>query len=365
MKVCIFIPRLNSGGAEKAAICQANALSNSNHEVTLLVLDPSNPMTPINDRVEIKPLCKRMRYAIFVLPYYFFMEKPDIIVSHLSVANFICSLVSIFFKNILSIITIQNDLTYKIKKKNYSALIELLIIIVSNKLCDHAIAVSVGVKKFLTETAYLDKRKVDVAYNPISTKITKNSPKILKDCVEVKNISKYIIAVGRLVPQKGFDILIKSYSQTELPKNNIELVIVGEGPLRQQLENLSIQLNIEKLVKFTGYLEDLSDLYSNAEFFVLSSRWEGFGNVVVEALAHDLRVVAFDCPSGPKEIIQGLQDCILVPFSDTPEVDLRKSIDAMLNKKIIDRKKLRERAEDFSVDNAGKSFCKILEKVKH
>ena len=172
-----------------------------------------------------------MRYAIFVLPYYFFMEKPDIIVSHLSVANFICSLVSIFFKNILSIITIQNDLTYKIKKKNYSALIELLIIIVSNKLCDHAIAVSVGVKKFLTETAYLDKRKVDVAYNPISTKITKNSPKILKDCVEVKNISKYIIAVGRLVPQKGFDILIKSYSQTELPKNNIELVIVGEGPL--------------------------------------------------------------------------------------------------------------------------------------
>ena len=132
MKVCIFIPRLNSGGAEKAAICQANALSNSNHEVTLLVLDPSNPMTPINDNVEIKSLCKRMRYAIFALPYYFFMEKPDIVISHLSVANFICCLVSVFFKNTLSIITIHNDLTYKIKKKNYGALIELIIIIAHN-----------------------------------------------------------------------------------------------------------------------------------------------------------------------------------------------------------------------------------------
>ena len=90
MKVFIFIPRLNSGGAEKAAICQANALSNSNYEVTLLVLDPSNPMTPINNSVKIKPLCKRMRYAIFALPRYISKEKPDVIISHLSVANFIC-----------------------------------------------------------------------------------------------------------------------------------------------------------------------------------------------------------------------------------------------------------------------------------
>ena len=104
MKICIFIPKLNGGGAEKAAICQANALSNAGYKVSLLVLDPKAPMTPVNDNVKIITLCKKMRFAVLALPIYLFREKPEIIISHLSVANFICSLVSIFFKKTYSII---------------------------------------------------------------------------------------------------------------------------------------------------------------------------------------------------------------------------------------------------------------------
>lgn len=365
MKVCIFIPKFNGGGAEKAAICQANALSNANYDVTLLVLDPRDPMIPINSNVKINPICKRMRYLIFALPYYFFMKKPDIIISHLSVGNFICSLVSLFFKNVYSITTVQNDLTYRLQRKDYRAFIELMIVVVTNKICNQVIAVSEGVKKFLIEIAYSREKKVEVAYNPISISQAKLSPNKSKNKSNNIITDRYIVAVGRLVTQKGFDILLRSYSKTKLPYKNINLMIIGEGPLRKQLTALSKDLNIEKYVKFTGYLEDLSSLYSNAEFFVLSSRWEGFGNVVVEALAAGTRVVAFDCPSGPKEIIEGLEDCILVPFTAQPEDNLARALDSMTTKQLKNKSKLIKRANQFSIHNAGKSLITILKKIEN
>ena len=139
---------------------------------------------------------------------------------------------------------------------------------------------------------------------------------------------------------------------------------MGEGPLRHQLIKLSNELNVGKYVQFPGYLQNISPLYYHAEFFVLSSRWEGFGNVVVEALAQGTRVVTFDCPSGPGEIIQGLSDCILVPFKKFPEIDLAKSLDRMFESKVNDKTKLTERAKNFSVENAGLTLCGIVKQFK-
>ena len=355
-KVTIFIPQLKGGGAEKAAICHALALNAEGHKVTLLTLNPDSPMVEINKNIRIIKLCSRMRSAIFSLPAYLFRNKPDLIISHLSAANLISSLVCAFFPRCQSVVTVQNDLSYLLQQKNVKAYLELLLIIISNKISNRVIAVSKGVKDFLAQKAFLDITKCVVIYNPIVTDQQSSSANSTKTLER----SKYIIAVGRLVPQKGFDILLMAYANSLLPKMGVKLIIVGEGELRSELVDLSKTLGIEDNVELLGYITDLARLYIEAEFFVLSSRWEGFGNVIVEALSYETPVVSFDCPSGPAEILEGLHDSILVPFGKQPEKDLSQSLNKMISSHPSKKSQLSNRANQFTVESAAKMLCELV-----
>ena len=124
--------------------------------------------------------------------------------------------------------------------------------------------------------------------------------------------NKRVIAVGRYVYQKGFDILLKSWSIVEKECPDWSLTIVGQGE-RQKYEALIDELKIDKTrCKLLGPTERIQDEYMSSSLFVMSSRFEGFGMVLVEAMACGLPVVSFDCPCGPKDIIQNKIDGILV-----------------------------------------------------
>ena len=119
-------------------------------------------------------------------------------------------------------------------------------------------------------------------------------------------------------------------------------------------------LGIEDNVELLGYITDLAKLYIEAEFFVLSSRWEGFGNVIVEALSYETPVVSFDCPSGPAEILEGLHDSILVPFGKQPEKDLSQSLNKMISSHPSKKSQLSNRAKQFTVESATKMLCELV-----
>ena len=123
---------------------------------------------------------------------------------------------------------------------------------------------------------------------------------------------KRVIAVGRYVYQKGFDILLKSWSIVEKQCPDWLLTIVGQGE-RQKYEVLIDELKIDRTrCKLLGPTERIQDEYMSSSIFVMSSRFEGFGMVLAEAMACGLPVVSFDCPCGPKDIIQNKIDGVLV-----------------------------------------------------
>ena len=127
------------------------------------------------------------------------------------------------------------------------------------------------------------------------------------------NEPKYIVAAGRMNDTiKQFDKLIKCYSNSILPKKGIKLLFLGEGENKLKLQSLAEQLGLSSLIEFKGFVENPFPYYKNAQFTVLSSKNEGFPNVLIETLATQTPVIAFDCFSGPNEIIEHEHNGLLV-----------------------------------------------------
>jgi glycosyltransferase involved in cell wall biosynthesis len=125
-----------------------------------------------------------------------------------------------------------------------------------------------------------------------------------------------LIAVGRLTPQKGFDMLIRAFGQVARERPDWTLRICGGGPERRRLEQLISWHGLHGRVTLVGRTTRIPEELEHASVFVLSSRFEGFGMALIEAMSKGLAVISFDCPMGPREIVQDGRAGILVPNRD-------------------------------------------------
>ena len=130
-------------------------------------------------------------------------------------------------------------------------------------------------------------------------------------------------------------------------------MFVGTGENYESLHSLAIKLGIINKVIFAGFHKDPSPFYITADLFVLSSDYEGFGNVIVEALSYSLPVVSTDCPFGPREILDNGKYGVLVPINNIEE--LTKGINFQLNTS-VNRDYLRARAEKYSIQSAAMRY---------
>lgn len=126
-----------------------------------------------------------------------------------------------------------------------------------------------------------------------------------------------LVAMGRLVEQKGFDLLIEAFAQCSGAHPNWHLTILGEGPLRASLEDQVRQRGLDERIHLPGNVSPPFPVLAAADLFAFSSRFEAFGMALAEAMACGLPVVSFDCPSGPADVVRDGVDGVLVPAQDT------------------------------------------------
>jgi glycosyltransferase involved in cell wall biosynthesis len=160
------------------------------------------------------------------------------------------------------------------------------------------------------KAAWTELDNVEVIPDPLAFDIDKVSPLT----------NKRVIAVGRYVYQKGFDLLLQAWAKIEKQHPDWELAIYGMGdrtPYEQIIEKMHIDRNRCHL---NGPTDDIKQEYLNSSLFVFSSRFEGFGMVLIEAMACGLPVISFDCPCGPKDIVRHQEDGILVPSGDADKL---------------------------------------------
>lgn len=127
---------------------------------------------------------------------------------------------------------------------------------------------------------------------------------------------RVLLAVGRLNREKGFDLLLRAFDLIAARFPAWDLVIVGDGPERPMLEQMVRDLGLAQRVVWVGRAGNVGDWYHRADLYVMSSRFEGFPNTLVEAMAHGVPAVSFDCETGPSDIIRHEVDGLLVPAQD-------------------------------------------------
>jgi len=304
MKIMFVISSLGSGGAEKVLTMLANRLAEAEaHTITIVTTSDNHIFFTPRENIElihlnIKPLShgffariKLMYKVISSLKEEITLHTPDVVISFITEVSILSILAAKWAK---TPIIVSEHSAFYIGEKNK------LWKILRKKVYPLADAVVLLTKEDMPKYSFVkEERKFNIV-NPLILK--QEHAKIQRE--------KIVIAVGRLVPIKGFDMLIEAYAMLET--NDWQLMIVGGGNEKENLQELINQYNMEDKIILIGSVKDVEIYYKRASIYVLSSYSEGFPGALCEAMGYGCACIAFDCPTGPKEIIKHNSDGILV-----------------------------------------------------
>jgi glycosyltransferase involved in cell wall biosynthesis len=218
------------------------------------------------------------------------------------------------------------------------------------------VAVSEGAADTVSRISTIKRDNIQVIYNPIEAPTLGGiPPKRLAPEWLAHDTGRRVIAVGSLKEQKGYSDLLQAFCILR-KQVDARLLILGEGQLRNQLTAQANELGIGAFLSMPGFTDNPTPFVEAADVFVLSSLWEGFGNVLVEAMAAGTKVVSTDCPSGPGEILKGTKGRLVPPSNPTA---LAAGILAALEED-QDVSTLRKRAAEFSVEKAAARYRALM-----
>jgi glycosyltransferase involved in cell wall biosynthesis len=360
-RLALLVSSLSGGGAERVMLLLANGLVERGYAVDLVLARAVGPYrSEVDDRIRVVDLgARRNILSLWPLVRYLRRERPAAMLSALHDMNCIAvwarALSRVECRLVLSTHnTLSQSVRYASQRR--SKLMPLLARYTYPH-ADAVVAVSAGVADDLASTIGLARDAISVIFNPVVTAgLIEKSQEMVEHPWFATGQPPVILAAGRFVPQKDFPTLLKAF-QSLRQKRLARLVILGEGEGRAELERIAKELGIQQDVDLPGFVANPYAYMRNAKVFVLSSAWEGFGNVLVEAMACGAPVVSTDCPSGPAEILENGRWGRLVPVREPSALAMAISdVLADANR----QRGVAGRAAEFSVERAIERYLRLL-----
>ncbi len=337
--ILFILPSLEGGGSQRVILTIMRYLDRERFTPKLALIKKEGEfLDQIPTDIELYDLnTNQLRYSIFKIIKLIKSTNPDIIFSTLGHLNLTLALLKPFLpKKSLYIARESNTVSIQNQSEKYPRLFDWLFRNIYKNF-DLIITQSLFMKQDLIKNYHIDENKINVIYNPIDQdKIKKLTYEKTKQDKIYDTTKINLLSIGRIDYQKGYDLLLESFSNLD---KRFTLTILGDGEIKQELENLAKQKNISKRVFFKGFCQNPYIYMKFADLLILSSRYEGFANVILEANYCGLPVVAFEAPGVNEEIIENGFNGFLVKDFDTEK--LATTIEKA-SKYNFDHKKIRE-----------------------
>ncbi|MEA3320522.1 MAG: glycosyltransferase [Bacillota bacterium] len=374
MYISLFIPVLTFGGAEKVVIALANGLAEKGHKIDLVLIKREGQLLgTVSDKVQIVSLdSKKTFLSVWKLKSYLEESRPEILLSGLDNANIVSSLAMRIAKvKTKHIITLHTNLKQSYLQPRtklhrfYPALMRKLF-----PHADHFVAVSKCVAKQSGNFLGVNSDRIEVIYNPVINSKIKEKALEAVDNTWLNDPSYFtMVAAGRIFEAKDYPTMLRGFAKVLQEAPHARLIILGDGKqtIRREMEDIISKEKMGHAVELCGFVPNPYAYINKASLFVLSSKWEGFGNVLVEALYLGKPVISTACECGPEEILQKGKFGSLVPVGKPDEL-AKAMIDEIKVKKFRDKEALslhlKQMEEEYVVSKYEEFLQQRVEETK-
>jgi glycosyltransferase involved in cell wall biosynthesis len=314
-RVLFVLPSLRGGGAERVAVTLLTRLDRRRFEPHLLLVEAVGPyLADVPRDVPVHALgAPRLRRALPALVGALRTLRPDVVVSTQGYMNFALLLLRRLFPHPRLVVREVIGERY-LENSRFQPLFYRWYLREVRR-ADRIVVQSDAARDEMRARVRTRSGQIVRLYNPVDAERVAAAAQTARPLV---GPGPHVVAAGRLGHQKGFDMLLDAFAGVRGAGVEAQLTILGEGPDRASLEARARHLGIADRVRFAGFQANPFAYFAAADLFVLSSRYEGLPNALLEALACGCPAVAFDCPRGVREIVRDGVNGVLLPPGDVP-----------------------------------------------
>jgi len=334
--VILYYPSMEKGGIEVNIRHLIKYLTNKGIKITLISNKINTKGLGINKK-NFKLIKTDTKFTNSILPYRFLTslfsikkliktindnKKENTVVFSMQ-SSMVSILVSKFYKTRIVARNSEDPISSTKYADNYiSSIIVFFLRFIIYNFADGILTNSYGSRKSL-KLFLINKNKIKTIYNPYLLNIKK------KPNYKKKNL---ILSIGRLVKQKNFETLIKGFSIFSKDNPSYKLIILGDGPEKEKLKQLIRKLNCNKKIILKGWIKNTNKYFFNSKLFILTSLYEGLGNVFIDAVNNEVPCIYTNCKSGPNEILLGKKGGYQIKLKDY------KQLAKIIKKAVVDYK---------------------------
>ena len=360
--IALYLPYLRGGGAERVMVNLANGFARQRFNIDLVLASAEGPyLEEVSSCVRVVDLkARRVLGSLPGLVRYLGKNRPRAMLSTMAHANIVAVLAARLSGAAPGVLALREAVFLGVNSENSRELRGRLLpwlVRLFYPLADALVANAEGAAGELRRILKSD-TPVHVIPNPVDVRLIARRAEERIDSPLLSQIDgPLVLGIGRLTAQKDFKTLVEAFALLQERETGASLVILGEGEQRPALERAAKAVGVADRVHLPGFVSNPYRFLKRASVFVLSSRWEGLPNALIEAIAMGTPVVSTDCPSGPAEILENGKYGRLVPVGDAEA--LAAAMEATLESP-PDPDLLRRRGQDFSVERIVKRYLKVL-----